>query len=116
MMTRTHIQSTRSVFQPVTAAPAIGLRRNRGACRGSSYDDSVPPIVNQVLQSTGQPLDTGTRAFFEPRFGHDFSNVRVHTDSRSAESAQSVNAHAYTVGRDVVFDAGHYAPETAAGR
>ena len=52
----------------------------------------------------------------EPRFGHDFSGVRVHTDARAAESAWSVNALAYTVGRDVVFGTGQYAPGTSGGR
>jgi len=53
---------------------------------------SVPPIVHDVLSSSGQPLDAGTRAFMEPRFGYDFSQVRVHTDARAAESALAVNA------------------------
>ncbi|MGI8587618.1 MAG: eCIS core domain-containing protein [Chloroflexia bacterium] len=76
----------------------------------------VPPIVHDVLRSPGQPLDAGTRAFMEPRFGHDFSGVRVHTDGRATQSAGAVNALAYTVGRDVVFGAGQYAPGTRAGR
>ncbi|HVO44315.1 MAG TPA: DUF4157 domain-containing protein, partial [Aggregatilineales bacterium] len=78
--------------------------------------DRVPPIVYDVLRSSGQRLDPDARAFLEPRFGHDFSNVRVHTDARAAESARSVNARAYTVGRDVVFEAGQYRPDAAAGR
>src|SRR5262249_51739086 len=69
-----------------------------------------------VLRSPGRPLDASTRAFIEPRFGHDFSQVRVHTDTRAAESARSVNALAYTVGRNVVFGAGQYAPQSYAGR
>lgn len=72
----------------------------------------VPPIVHEVLRSPGWPLDAATRAFFEPRFGHDFSQVRVHTDSRAAESARAMSALAYTVGRDIVFDVG---PGTSAG-
>ena len=64
----------------------------------------------------GQALDTVTQAFFEPRFGHDFSQVRVHTGANAAKSARAVNALAYTVGRDVVFGAGQYAPQTGAGR
>jgi hypothetical protein len=72
--------------------------------------------VHDVLRSPGQPLDTATRAFMEPHFGHDFGEVRVHADARAAESARAVNALAYTVGRDVVFDTDHYAPATAAGR
>src|SRR5215208_2264204 len=66
----------------------------------------APPIVHDVLRSPGQPFDPATRASMEPRFGHDFSKVRVHTDTRASESAQAVNALAYTVGRDVVFGAG----------
>ncbi len=76
----------------------------------------VPPIVHEVLRSPGQPLDPVTRAYMEPRFGHDFSRVRVHTDAKAAESAQVVNALAYTVGHDVVFGTEQYAPGTAEGR
>ena len=75
----------------------------------------VPPIVHEVLHSPGQPLAAETRAFMEPRFGHDFSNVRVHTDAKAAESARAVNALAYTVGRDVVFGTGSYIPGTITG-
>ncbi len=75
----------------------------------------VPPIVHEVLRSPGQPLDADTRAFMEPRFGHNFSQVRVHTDARAAESARAVNALAYTVGKDVVFGTGQYAPGTSDG-
>jgi hypothetical protein len=76
----------------------------------------VPSIVHEVLRSPGQPLDAAARAFFEPRFGHDFSQVRVHADGRAAESARAVNAFAYTVGRDVVFGAGQYGPHTHHGK
>jgi Domain of unknown function (DUF4157) len=76
----------------------------------------VPPIVGEVLRSPGRPLESDTRAFMEPRFGHDFSQVRVHTDGKAAESAQSVNALAYTVGQDVVFGVGQYQPHNLIGR
>lgn len=76
----------------------------------------VPPIAHEVLRTPGQPLDPSTRAFFEPCFGHDFSQVRVHTDAKAADSARAVNALAYTVGRDVVFGLGMYKPETALGK
>jgi hypothetical protein len=76
----------------------------------------VPPIVNSVLQAPGRPLDAPTRAFMEPRFGRDLSNVRVHTDGPAADSARAVNALAYTMGNQVVFGAGQYAPTTSAGR
>ncbi|MFL5801675.1 MAG: DUF4157 domain-containing protein [Roseiflexaceae bacterium] len=77
---------------------------------------AVPPVVQDVLRSSGQPLDAGARAFMEPRFGRDFSGVRVHTGARAAESARAMHALAYTVGRDVVFGAGQYAPATLAGQ
>jgi hypothetical protein len=72
--------------------------------------------VKDVLNSPGQPLDSETRNFMEPRFGRDFSQVRVHTDAQAAKSAEAVNALAYTVGRDVVFGAGEYRPGSDSGR
>jgi hypothetical protein len=76
----------------------------------------APGIVHEVLRSPGQPLDAPHRAFFEPRFGHDFSQVRVHTDLRAAAAARGVAAQAFTVGEHVVFGEGQYAPESARGR
>lgn len=76
----------------------------------------VPPIVHDVLGSSGRPLDDSTRLFFEPRFGHDFRNVRVHTDTRSTQSARAVGALAYTVGSDIVFEQGQYVPGNEAGK
>lgn len=77
---------------------------------------SAPPIVHDVLREPGEPLDAATRAFFEPRLDHDFSRVRVHTGARAVESTDVVNARAYTVGRDIVFDSGEYQPHAIAGR
>ena len=78
---------------------------------------SALPLVDEVLSSGGgQPLDESTRSFMEPRFGHDFSRVRVHTDERAAESARAVNALAYTAGQDVVFGGGQYEPGTNEGK
>jgi hypothetical protein len=82
----------------------------------NGHENGVPPIVHEVLHSPGQPLDATSRAFMEPRFGHDFSRVRVHTDERAAESAGAVNALAYTVGHDIVFAASQYPPLTREGR
>jgi hypothetical protein len=76
----------------------------------------APPIVQSVLRRSGSPLDTATRGFFEPRFGRDFSDVRVHTDATAAQSADAVGARAYTVGRNVVFANGQYNPHSTAGR
>jgi hypothetical protein len=74
-------------------------------CRGSST--SVPPIVDEILRSPGQPLDAATRSFMEPRFKRDFSHVRIHSEPRASQSAESVDALAYTVGADIVTGPGH---------
>lgn len=89
-------------------------RKAQGGDAGSAVADSS--MVQQTLRTPGQPLDAGTRAFMEPRFNHDFSRVRVHTDASAAESAQTVNALAYTVGNRIVFGPGKYRPQTNEGR
>jgi hypothetical protein len=73
-------------------------------------------IVNDVLNSPGQPFDQEVLTLMEKRFGYDFSRVRVHTDAKAAESARAVNAIAYTVGKDMVFGAGQYSPSSTAGK
>jgi hypothetical protein len=76
----------------------------------------VPPLVHEVLHSPGRPLDPVVRAFMEPRFGYDFSHVRIGQDARAASSARAVNALAYTVGHNVIFGDGQYSPATAEGK
>lgn len=76
----------------------------------------IPPIVYEVLRSPGRLLEPGVRTVMESCFGCDFSHVRVHNDERAASSARAVNARAYTVGQDIIFDNGEYAPETTSGR
>ena len=68
-----------------------------------------------VLRSPGEPLPQAARSFFEPRFAHDFGSVRIHRDPQAAASAHAVAAHGYTVGHDIVFAEGRYAPATSAG-
>ncbi len=75
-----------------------------------------PQAIEAGLQSSARPLDPAVRAEMEMRFGYDFSHVRVHTDGQAAASARDVNANAYTVGHNVVFGAGRFAPETHEGR
>jgi hypothetical protein len=77
---------------------------------------TAPPIVHEVLSSPGHPLDAATRAFMEPRFGHDLSRVCIHADVAAARSAREVNALAYTVGNHIVFGEGQFAPNTHEGR
>ncbi len=102
----------------------LSLQRSAEADKSQTGDaqhrtrnsEGVPAIVHDVVRSPGQRLDEETRTFMEPRFGWDFGNVRVHSDARAAESARAVNSLAYTVGRDLVFAAGQYAPHTIAGK
>ncbi len=97
-----------------------GCAKKRGEMqrksRAGAGVTAVPPIVHEVLNSPGQPLDVATREFMEPRFGHNFSQVRVHTDEKAVASARSVNALAYTVGRDIVFGSHHAASGSRQGR
>ena len=84
----------------------------------SHLSETNPNLESKVhsLRGGGQPLSENDRAYFEPRFGRDFSQVRVHADTRGAESARAVNARAYTVGRDVAFESGEYTPGTSEGK
>jgi hypothetical protein len=114
---------------------SLGVQRKCSACKAEDEKDEAgdtlsrkqsgdaasidgapaPAIVHEVLNSPGQPLDASTRAFFEPRFGYDFSQVRVHTDQAAADSARDVNALAYTVGNHVVFGAGQNMNRSTSG-
>jgi Domain of unknown function (DUF4157) len=77
---------------------------------------AAPSIVHEAVRSPGQSLNATTRAFMASRFGNDFSQVRVHTDGEAADAARAVRARAYTIGRDIVFGAGQYAPATRDGK
>jgi hypothetical protein len=77
--------------------------------------DHAPQVLNLALRS-GQPLAESTRRSFEPRFGHDFGRVRVHTDSAAAQSTEAVHARAYTLGCDIAFASGEYDTGSARGR
>jgi hypothetical protein len=109
-----------------------GLQRKCAACEKESEEPLLqakaesssvsagatfaPASVDAALRSPGHALDAETRAFFEPRFGQDFGGVQVHSDSAAQQSARDVSAHAYTVGHDIVFGRGQFAPETFEGR
>ena len=130
-------QAILRTLNPAINSPALVLQR-KCACDGSGTNcagcnekkesaiqrlaghqaepNGIPPIVHEVLRSPGQPLDAQTRAFMEPRFGYDFGEVRIHTDNRAAASARAVNALAYTVGRNIVFGAGEYSPNSVTGK
>ena len=83
---------------------------------GNGSELSAVPLVNEVLRTSGQPLDQASRGFMEPRFGRDFSSVRLHTDTLAADSARSVNARAYTVGNHIVFGNDFYNTSSRDGR
>ena len=101
-------------FNPLWQQLALRAPAHRVA---SEPEQAYQPRAEAVANlGPGEPLDAGTLAFMGPRFNRNFSQVRVHTDSLAAESARSVNALAYTVGRDVVFGAGQYAPTTPSGQ
>src|SRR5215472_356615 len=102
-------------------AAVLSLQRMAGnesvsALLGQQQDEERSPVHDVVGSGGGSPLEPGARSFLEDRMGADFSDVRVHTGSKADESARSINAHAYTVGTDVVFRSGAYEPESASGR
>jgi hypothetical protein len=95
------------------------LQRDRANDMGEHETDGMsaaPPIVHDVLETSGRPLDSVTRESMEPRFGRNFGDVRIHTDAKAAESATAVNARAYTVGQDIVFGHGQYSPGSSEGQ
>jgi len=91
------------------------LRRKENSNAKVQGNGSLDNYVGS-LGTSGQPLSENSRHFFEPRFGQDFSNVRIHTDSVAAKSAQSINALAYTTGNNIVFNSGQYSPDSDSGK
>ena len=93
------------------------VQPQRMLIQGNDADESaMPPILQKVVPSSGQPLDSSARAWMEPRFGHDFSQVRIHTGPRAVEAAEAFNARAFTFGLNVVFGHGQYSPQSDNGR
>lgn len=97
----------------VSAAPP---RIQRFSGHSNRQMDVAPVSVDRVLASSGRPLNPALQQDMEQRFGHDFSQVRVHSDATAEQSALDLNAHAYTVGQNIVFGAGNYIPDTYEGR
>lgn len=109
--------------RPTGGAPSAVQRQGRESEEGDVDSPKSEWAVNADLEARidalrrgGQPLPESERHFFEPRFGVDFRGVRIHTDARAAETAEDLDAQAYTVGQDIVFNEGRYAPETEEGR
>ncbi len=97
----------------VPTAPAKPVQRSASGALPPAGD---PAIVKAALLTPGNPLAPATRSFFESQFHHDFSQVRVHTGELASQSAQAINALAYTSGQDVVFASGEFAPTTRSGQ
>lgn len=110
------------IADQVMAIPAparvsgVSPRIQRASGQSIGLMDTAPASVEQALASPGRPLEPALRQDMEQRFGHDFSQVRVHTGAAAEQSAREVNAHAYTVGDSIVFGTGRFAPEIQEGR
>src|SRR5437764_1494496 len=116
MYTRLRRRESEPAPSAKEASPPPMAHASRGAPAWERALDFAPPIVHQALQAPGHALDGTTRTSMEKRFGADFGGVRVHSDHHAEESARAVNAAAYTVGPNVVFGAGQYAPNSASGQ
>ncbi|EOD65553.1 DUF4157 domain-containing protein [Amycolatopsis vancoresmycina] len=98
-------------------AGMLGLQRAVGnAGTGSLVEEERSPVHDVVGSGGGAPLDAATRTDMESRFAADFSDVRVHTDGAAHDSAKSVNAQAYTVGSNIVFQRDKYDPASDSGK
>jgi len=98
------------------AEDILGLQRSVGNAGVTSLMEEERSPVHDVISSGGRPLEPDVRTDMEARMGHDFSDVRVHDDSSATQSAQAVNAHAYTVGSNIVFQRDQYDPSSEAGK
>jgi hypothetical protein len=102
--------------QSHSAAGSVHRHIQRFSGHSSAEGIFAPPSVERVLASPGRPLESSIRRDMEHRFGHDFSRIRVHSDTTAGQSAREVDADAYTVGPDIVFAESRYKPDTTAGR
>lgn len=101
---------------PHSAVIGAPLRIQRFTAQASATAGTAPANVDRALASSGRPLEPRLRQDMEQRFGHDFSQVRVHLGPAAEQSARDVNAYAYTAGHSVVFGTGQFAPGTNEGR
>lgn len=124
-------EADRIADQVVSAGPAVvpeaGTRHEPALARklpvavspvaaASHGQNQAPAVVDEVLSESGQALDEASRSMMESRLGHDFSQVRIHTGGKAAESAKAVNARAYTVGNHIVFGSGGHKPASTDGK
>jgi hypothetical protein len=100
----------------LTPAGLLGLQRAIGNGNTTSVLDDGRSPVHDVVGTPGEPLNANVRADMEERLGHDFGDVRLHTDGAAEDSARSVNAKAYTVGSHIAFQRSAYDPSSESGR
>lgn len=118
MMSRVQREATgdeEDVMMSRCVSCGAAIQRDGGDGSGP-VSSSVESSINSVRARGGAPLPESERAFFEPRFGYDFGGVRVHTGPEAQQISRSLNARAFTVGRDVFFGANEYAPGSSGGR
>src|SRR5689334_5526200 len=104
------------ILQPKCAACEEEERMQRKESEKEGASSEAPALVSAALGGGGSRMAPDTRSFMENRFGYDFGQVKVHTNTTAAKSAQSIHALAYTSGSNIVFNAGQYAPHTSQGK
>jgi Domain of unknown function (DUF4157) len=112
-------QEADQMAEQVMTAPTLSdspPRIQRRAENATATTTDIPVSVHQTLSGSGKSLEPSVRQEMEQRFEHDFSQVKIHAGTSAAQSANDLNAHAYTVGRNIVFGAGKYAPQHPSGQ
>ncbi|MCP4538626.1 MAG: DUF4157 domain-containing protein [Chloroflexi bacterium] len=112
---RAHGKPTVSEIKPLIQRQVeVVEEEEKDFVQARAISGQSPQLETQIkpLKSGGQPLDRGTRRSMERHFGHDFSQVRIHTGDRAADAARTLNARAFTLRNHIVFGAGQYAPKT----
>jgi len=108
--------SNENAFQQSLSKPSLTTIQQKQITGSEKIPDASTENYIGSLNNNGRSLTNKEKSFFEPRFGYDFSNVKIHTDSEAAKSTQSINALAYTTGNNIVFNEGQYNPSTASGK
>ena len=114
-----HVQRQEETEEEVQKQPEEEEEESVQAKGSRESSPIMSPAVESGINSIRggeKPLSESSRAFFEPRFGADFSDVKVHTGANANHLTKSINAKAFTVGRDVVFGSGQYSPESSSGK
>jgi hypothetical protein len=112
-------QEADEISQKITSMGGSAFFKGAGSIRTKKIGSSVENFngaSQDIITGGGRPLDATARNFMEPKFGYDFSNVKIHNDTAAHQSASNINALAYTHGNNIVFGAGQYQPDTQAGK